>query len=83
MKLLRRAERPAAGNDDPGRGELRTLGRGDALAHEGREAGIGRRGIRSRPAPMPPLSAAGKEAVRTVMTFLASVDFTVWMALPA
>ena len=31
----------------------------------------------------PPWPAAGKAVVRTVMTFFASVDFTVWMALPA
>src|SRR6185437_3064513 len=31
----------------------------------------------------PPCPAAGKVEVRTVMTFLASDDFTVWMALPA
>ena len=31
----------------------------------------------------PPSPAAGKVEVRTVITFLASVDFTVWIALPA
>ena len=31
----------------------------------------------------PPSGADWKEAVRTVMTFLASVDWTVWIALPA
>ena len=31
----------------------------------------------------PPSPAAWKEAVRTVTTFLGSVDCTVWMALPA
>jgi hypothetical protein len=31
----------------------------------------------------PPSPLAEKEAVRTVMTRLASVDCTVWMALPA
>ena len=31
----------------------------------------------------PPSGAAWKEAVRTVITFLASLDCTVWMALPA
>ena len=31
----------------------------------------------------PPSPAAWKVEVRTVMTFLASVDFTVWIALPA
>ena len=31
----------------------------------------------------PPSAAAGKAAVRTVITFLASVACTVWMALPA
>ena len=34
-------------------------------------------------APEPPAPAAWKEAVRTVRTFLASVAWTVWMALPA
>ena len=32
---------------------------------------------------LPPSPAAAKDAVRTVITFLASVDCTVWMALPA
>ncbi|MGY4297857.1 hypothetical protein ACVWXN_005952 [Bradyrhizobium sp. i1.4.4] len=32
---------------------------------------------------LPPSTAAAKVEVRTVMTFLASFDFTVWMALPA
>ena len=31
----------------------------------------------------PPSPAAWKAEVRTVMTFLASFDFTVWIALPA
>ena len=31
----------------------------------------------------PPSPAAGNVEVRTVMTFLASFDFTVWIALPA
>ena len=31
----------------------------------------------------PPSAAAGKAEIRTVMTFLASVACTVWMALPA
>ena len=32
---------------------------------------------------LPPSPAAAKVEVRTVMTFLASLDFTVWIALPA
>ena len=32
---------------------------------------------------LPPSPAAAKVEVRTVMTFLASFDFTVWIALPA
>ena len=31
----------------------------------------------------PPSSAAANDAVRTVITFLASCDCTVWIALPA
>jgi len=31
----------------------------------------------------PPMPAAAKAAVRTVKTFFASPDFTVWIALPA
>ena len=31
----------------------------------------------------PPVPAASKVEVRKVMTFLASEDFTVWIALPA
>ena len=52
------------------------------LADERRHAGIGR-GRRVSTGAEPPSPAAWKVEVRTVMTFLASVDFTVWIALPA
>ena len=47
------------------------------------EAGIGRRRDRLDRRPSRRSPAAWKAAVRTVMTFLASVDCTVWTALPA
>jgi hypothetical protein len=37
----------------------------------------------SRPGPSPPVPAASKVEVRIETTFLASLDFTVWIALPA
>ena len=73
----------AAGDDDLGRGQLRPVGLRQLLADEGREARIGRAPRPSRSAPSRPRRAAWKAAVRTVMTFLASVDCTVAMALPA
>ena len=82
-EVLRRAERAPARDDDPGRGQLRPVALGDLLALEARNARIRRRRDRldRRRAA---LAAAGKNAaVRTVITFLASVACTVWMALPA
>ena len=60
-----------------GRSRLRQL-----LADERREPGSAG-GDRLSTGAEPPSPAAWKAAVRTVMTFLASVDFTVWIALPA
>ncbi len=40
-------------------------------------------GTSSIDAVAPPPPVAWNAAVRTVMTFLASCDFTVWIALPA
>ena len=84
QELLRRAERAAARDDDLGRGQFRPVGRRDSLSSTkvDRPGSAAALDVLDRRAE-PPSAAAWKEAVRTVMTFLASVDFTVWMALPA
>ena len=83
LKVLAGSHAAAAGDDDLRRGQFRPLGPRQALADEADRARVGRRrrrlsiGGASRP------SAGAKVGVRMVMTFFASVDCTVWMALPA
>ena len=50
---------------------------GDAYAHDLAEP------LAALIVALPPSPAAAKVEVRTVMTFLASFDLTVWIALPA
>ncbi len=84
VELLRRAERAAARDDDLGAGQLGPLALGGFEADEAAGAGVAA-GVdlldrrRSRPRG----AAFSKAVVRTVMTFLASFDLTVAMALPA
>ena len=54
LELLGRAERAAAGDDDLGRGQLRTVALGQPVLDEGRQAGVGRGRRTSRPAPSRP-----------------------------
>ena len=83
VELLARAERAAARDDDLGAGQLRPL----ALRRfEPDEAAVPGRLPASTfsTAPLPPSRAAFSNAVvRTVITFFASFDLTVAIALPA
>jgi hypothetical protein len=54
-----------------------------AVLDEGRDRPLSAAAVTVSTLAEPPSPAAWKEAVRTVMTFLASVDCTVWIALPA
>ena len=84
VELLAEPKRAAARDDDLGAGQLGPLALGELGADEARQARC-RRGRRpSRSPPEPPSVAAFSKAVpRTVMTFLASFDWTVAIALPA
>ena len=82
MELLGRAHRPAAGDDDLGGGQFRPVGLHDFIGDEagcvGRPAAVDRLD-RRRAA----LAGRLERVVRTVITFLASLDCTVSSALPA
>ncbi len=82
LELFRRAERAAARDDDLGRGQFRAIRRRQCVGDEGRQAGVGSSRDVSTAAE-PPSEAEANEAVRTVITRLASLVCTVWMALPA
>ncbi len=84
MELLRRTERAPARDDDLGGGELGPLGLAEFGPDEGGKARIGAPPETASMVPLPPSRAAfSKAVVRTVITFLASEDFTVAIALPA
>jgi hypothetical protein len=82
LELLAEPQRAAAGDDDLGARSVPDgrLGSGSPTKTTGPDRPRHRR---SRPKPNRRSPAASKDAVRTVMTFFASVDCTVWMALPA
>ena len=85
MELLRRAEGAAARDDDLGAGQLGPLGLGELGADEGRRGPCRRSpatGLDRRRSRLP-RAAFSKAVPRTVITFLASDDFTVAIALPA
>ena len=71
LEILRIADTAATGDD------LES----SAFSNEDKPAAAG--AVTASTAAGPPCAAAAKLAVRTVMTFFASPDFTVWVALPA
>ena len=84
VELVVGAERAAARDDDLGAGQLGPLGLREFGADE---AGLARSAARidrlDRAADRRSAAAFSKAVPRTVMTFFASFDFTVAMALPA
>ena len=73
----------AAGDDDFCGCQFRTVAFCNLLTDKGLERPGSSADAAFSTEALPPSPAAAKVEVRTVMTFLASFDFTVWIALPA
>ena len=73
----------AAGNDDLGSGQLRTIGLGQLFTDKRRLASVVGSATASTAAEPPSAATASKPVARTVMTLTAALDCTVAIALPA